>query len=242
MAFKIDTAALTALAAQAEAPDLSGINFGLLEMLELWAEREWEKKEKGLPSEWDQGVWVTARGAELTGTACGTACCLAGKAILVTPGVTFTQSSNDYTPADLLNAASGIGFDNVLVPAAMVPDDVADWAEKVLQNGQEYYSMFAQTAGRVILGLNHRESTSLFSGANGIEDVRRIVADIRSGAYRRNRTRFENVPVVTVPVCNADAEDVVREIVGTDSADFYTLYGNCELPENHEGDHFFNEH
>ncbi len=60
--------------------------------LKAWVRREWEKKESGQESEWDQSTWASRTG-------CGTACCVAGKAALLDgwqpefadePGVNYT--------------------------------------------------------------------------------------------------------------------------------------------------------
>lgn len=50
-------------------------NIERLDSLLEWAEVEYSKAEAGLPSEWDQTRWAAR-------TACGTACCLAGKAAI----------------------------------------------------------------------------------------------------------------------------------------------------------------
>lgn len=50
-------------------------NIERLDSLLEWAEVEHVKAEAGLPSEWDQTRWAAR-------TACGTACCLAGKAAI----------------------------------------------------------------------------------------------------------------------------------------------------------------
>lgn len=58
-----------------------------LDALLAWAEVEHAKSLQGLPSEWDQGHWATdytATAAHLRPAAvpsCGTACCIAGKAV-----------------------------------------------------------------------------------------------------------------------------------------------------------------
>ena len=51
-------------------------NAGKLLVLKKWARGEWDKKEAGLLSEWRQAFWFTK-------TACGTACCLAGKQMIL---------------------------------------------------------------------------------------------------------------------------------------------------------------
>lgn len=44
--------------------------------LKEWARGEWDKMEAGEPSEWRQAFWYTR-------TDCGTACCLAGKQMIL---------------------------------------------------------------------------------------------------------------------------------------------------------------
>lgn len=250
--FRIDVDALKALAAPVDqSPDVSDINFALLDMLELWAEREWAKKEAGLPSEWDQSKWLTVAGAERTGTACGTAACLAGKAILTTPGVTFTEWENSaYQPiVDFSAYSQGRTFDNVLVPAAMVSNPAKytlDEGYKQEVNGQQYYEMYASKAGQILLGLNAREADKLFDGFNDLARVKAIMADIRKGEYRKvSRSSRQEVPVVEVsvnstPLCEKSAQEYVNEIVGGSGTSFYSLYGRCTNLAGHaEGEHTF---
>lgn len=242
MPFAINRDAVLALVAPANAPDLSGINFGMLEMLEFWAEREWAKKEAGKPSEWDQGVWMSRRGEEVTGTACGTACCLAGKAVLITPGVEFAMV--DYEWASDGSAVTSVNtnladfsldtmVESVLVPVAMAPADWADDRDEVEQNGKKYYVANAEDAGRIILGLNDDESYALFSGANDLARVKQIMSEIREGSYRRARSHRQDVPITVVQRCGVRAQDELAEIVGERTDAFYRVNGSCVLPENH---------
>lgn len=66
----------------------------------------------------------------------------------------------------------------------------------VLEEGGTYASMglvtrpggarvFVDTWASQILGLNSSEAGALFHGSNTVDDLRRIVADIESGVYRR---------------------------------------------------------
>lgn len=250
MTFTIDTDALAAALKAGDGPDLSGINFGLLEMLETWAEKEWEKKQAGKPSEWDQDTWITKKGEEQTGTACGTACCIAGKAIQVTPGVDWAlyQWDNNanksvYNPINILSQEDGMSFEDVLVPEALVPDGYRMDADRIERNGNAYYRMDASDAGRLILGLNENESGALFAGGNDLASIKRIMSDIRKGQYRRTYDARKAVPVIPQSdpaVCGANAQTVVADLVGQENVSkFYRLYGTCVSAPGHDGEHVF---
>lgn len=237
--FTIDAEALNAVIND-NRPSTHGINFGMLEMLELWAEKEWAKKEKGLPSEWDQDTWMTKRGEEVTGTACGTACCIAGKAILVTPGVEWAEYNytgddlTTYAPVSVLDMEEDVSMEDVLMPEAMVPADVREDYELIEQNGNRSYRMGASDAGRIILGLNGSESGVLFSGGNDLDDIKQIMSDIRSGVYRRNR-RSVNIPTVQVENCGMGAQQYVLSLLPEDKQrTFYHTYGRCIEPAGHD--------
>lgn len=73
---------------------MSDINVPLLRKTLDWAHEEWQKKRRGEISEWNQGAWMASTvdlyygrqamviEALRQGTACGTACCIAGKVAL----------------------------------------------------------------------------------------------------------------------------------------------------------------
>lgn len=233
--FTIDRAAIDKAVEDAKAPiDLSGINFGMLEMLELWAEREWQKKQNGEKSEWDQGIWMSVRGEEETGTACGTACCLAGKAISITPGIQWAMwddSADEIVPVEDITAVDiGKSFDDVYLPAALVPEEYRYESYKIERDGQTLYRVDANDAGAAILGLNSSEASALFEASNELEDVKRIVAEIKNGDYRRDSNAVQ-VEVATQPRCNLYAGDYVREL--SDGANVYVgQWGRCTLPEH----------
>jgi hypothetical protein len=77
---------------ETDAPLERSVNVPLLRKTLEWAHEEWNKKLRGEISEWAQGTWMTSTtniyGTERTvealraGTACGTACCIAGKVAL----------------------------------------------------------------------------------------------------------------------------------------------------------------
>lgn len=233
--FTIDQSAIAKAKAENEKIDLSGINFGMLDMLELWAEREWEKKAKGLPSEWDQGTWMSVRGVESTGTACGTACCLAGKAVAITPGVEiltydYEDGSEQYAPVTDMAAFGAerewsYAFDYVKLPDSMLRDDM-ETCTVTGPDGKAIERVGFGEAGRIILGLNRREANELFSGSNKLDDVKRIVAAIRNGEYRRG----EEINVETQPVvqCRVDSQDYVDSLV----RGVYVPWGRCVLPQH----------
>jgi hypothetical protein len=58
--------------------------------LAVWLGGEKAKQDLGLPSEWEQGVWLNPLGIEVNGTAkfgCGTTCCAAGRTAIVAGGM-----------------------------------------------------------------------------------------------------------------------------------------------------------
>lgn len=247
MRYTIDAEKVRELSTKSNDVDLSGINFGMLEMLEMWAEREWIKKQAGLPSEWDQGMWLIVRGEATTGTACGTTACLAGKAISITPGVAWYRSSTGAV-TDFRDVAVGTAFDNALLPASIVPEDIKrDYTyHKTIQDGKEYYKLDASVAGAAVLGLNSQEADALFAGANSIQTVKNVIADIKNGRYRQGEGGDINVPVNDVPAssfCNMRANDYVTSLIPEDGQDnFEYVYGSCILPEHGDDtEHVFDE-
>lgn len=66
-----------------------GVNRYRLIGLAVWAAGEQAKADLGLPSEWDQGLWLVNR----TGS-CGTACCIAGKVAIEDGGVPVWNSGS----------------------------------------------------------------------------------------------------------------------------------------------------
>lgn len=246
MRYTIDAEKVRELSVPNKGIDLSGINFGMLEMLEMWAEREWEKKQAGLPSEWDQGMWFVVRGEAATGTACGTTACLAGKAISITPGVAWYRSGTAVT--DFRNVAIGTAFDDALLPTSIVPEDIKrEYAHnKVTQDGKEYYKLDASEAGAAVLGLNSREADALFAGANSIHTVKKVIAEIKSGHYRQGYEDDLAVPTTEVlasEVCNVSANDYITSLIPENGQDnFEYAYGSCILPAHGEDvGHIFDE-
>lgn len=247
MTYKIDAEKVRELATgKKNDVDLSGINFGMLEMLEIWAEREWIKKESGLPSEWDQGLWLSVRGEAVTGTACGTAACLAGKAISITPGVSWYKGGaviNEFSSLPV-----GSTFNDALLPAAIVPSDIQQdyrW-NKVEQDGKEYFSLDASIAGAIVLGLNPREANALFAGENTINDVKRIIIRIKNGDFRVDEYDDEiELPIVELgqdDLCGMNAQTYVESLVPHAEDVFEYAYGDCVLLKHGDDvEHIFGE-
>lgn len=115
-----------------------------------WAAGEDAKQKLGLPSEWEQGYWLSYRG-EGTGIGangfCGTACCIAGKVAL----------DDGWRPPPELSAWRGN------VGATVIKND------EVRSVGP---------LAREILGLTENQADRLFSGDNTYEDVIRIAREI----------------------------------------------------------------
>lgn len=136
--------------------NLPVINEDALDLLYLWARKEQAKQDAGLPSEWDQGVWVNT-------TSCGTACCIAGKAVAVAGGAYEFERTDDE---DYIETN---GTDLVMTGFAIMP------------NGR---STYIDEGAREFLGLNIEESRMLFEGDNSLEDIREVIRDIKAGEYR----------------------------------------------------------
>ncbi len=130
-------------------------NIEELDALVAWAEAEHEKKKKGLPSEWDQGTWAAQRSnlpPSEQSPECGTACCLAGKAVARQGGVFLLETP--YFGANMR----------------------ADYA--VMPTGQK---VMIETEAEAILGLTRPQSDALFDADNNLPAVKRIVQEIKDG-------------------------------------------------------------
>ncbi len=90
-------------------------NIAELDALLAWAETENDKQEKGLPSEWDQGTWAS----RVSYLSCGSACCIAGKAVARQGGVfKFTE---------------GVSYAYMAVmPTSPEPQPIEDTARRIL--------------------------------------------------------------------------------------------------------------
>lgn len=68
------------------------VNVPLLRKTLEWATAEHHKLRLGLPSQWDQGVWMDRQ-------SCGTVCCLAGKAALEAGWIPMSATEQDDVAA-----------------------------------------------------------------------------------------------------------------------------------------------
>lgn len=109
------------------------------------------------PDKHDQESWVAVTYDESDGEICGTTCCVAGHALLL---------SGDWTLKEVMNHSGEI-VDVDIVSA----DDGST---------RPHYSREAAK----VLGLTTGEADSLFDANNTRDDVLRIVEDIRDGVYR----------------------------------------------------------
>lgn len=135
-----------------------------LDYLLAWAEAEHAKKLDGQPSEWDQGCWATAK-TDKTGPMalepdCGSACCIAGKAVALVGGLF------------LMEVAPYGGTNRVRADYAEMPD------------GRQ---VEIEAEARKILGLTYDQGAALFEGDNDIAAVRRIIGEIKAGELYPDR-------------------------------------------------------
>jgi hypothetical protein len=125
--------------------------------LVTWAAGENAKKQLGLPSEWDQGYWVTRDDrVQFAVDGCGTACCLGGKVAIEDGGVPVRDEVGDWATFD-----DGITTGNVVFPD-VDPEEMVSVSE------------YARDA----LGLTDGQASQLFAGSNSYEDVLRIVGEL----------------------------------------------------------------
>ncbi len=131
-------------------------NHAELDALLAWAEGEHDKEVQGLPSEWDQGTWAASRTnlqPSAQSPSCGTACCIAGKAVARQGGVFLLEQ-----------------------PFAGATRLRADYAE--MPNGRR---VMIETEAEEILGLTRVQADALFDADNTIASIRRIVQEIKDG-------------------------------------------------------------
>ena len=124
-------------------------NMEALEELYAWAAAQHELDRRGLPSEWDQGTWGRAE----PGVDCGTACCIAGRQVLLDGGKFLVD----------------IGVGSIRVPyavnARMPEGDEVDIRDYAAQR----------------LGLTEERADALFEADNGLGDLRTIIDAIGQG-------------------------------------------------------------
>jgi hypothetical protein len=126
------------------AREVTTVNRERLIALAQWAAAEDAKRRLGLPSEWNQSTWLSRSRA----TACGTACCIAGK----------------------------VAFDDGVLPEGW--DEAEDGEEAcyvVLGDGEEV-SVDSYAAGA--LGLNSSQAGNLFFANNTLDDVLQIIGEL----------------------------------------------------------------
>ena len=135
-----------------------------LDDLLAWAEAEQLKKDKGQPSEWDQGHWainVPAYNAywgvrkAVPAVNCGTACCLAGKTVAFMGGKFLIEADSDGTAVE-----------------AEMPDGT---------------TVFVEGFAEQVLGLTTAQADALFDGDNTIENVRFVIEQIKDGVEYPDR-------------------------------------------------------
>jgi hypothetical protein len=123
------------------------IDVGLLQKVLDWAFEQWQRAQRGEPSEWNQGTWfveiseVSTAGRlrteqdVLSGLVCGTACCMGGK-VALTMGWRPVFGSGDQ-----------------------------------VRHPTESYTASVRDVARAYLGLSPHEAGLLFAGTNDIRDL-----------------------------------------------------------------------
>lgn len=120
--------------------------------LGIWAINQDTRKKLGLPSEWNQENWLTK---QPSASACGTACCMAGKVALEDGGVPIVNSFDD-TDA-WANVRAGFTSGRVRLPSG-------DWD-------------FVEDHARNALGLTDGQAARLFAGGNDVHTVVQLVKE-----------------------------------------------------------------
>lgn len=118
-----------------------------LDALLAWAEQEHAKSLLGVPSEWDQSTWARKE----KNVDCGTACCLAGKAVARAGGL-FIFDSNINT-------------------------DISYKAVVPYKDGE----VMVEDEAMALLDITERQAEALFWSGNTIFDLREIVEAIHNG-------------------------------------------------------------
>lgn len=139
---------MTITTTEVRTPDLDKID----DLLD-WAAEQKDRQDAGLPSEWEQGTWFTP-GAELDGLLsiggavpdpsvnCGTACCVAGKALFDEGRLAVAPRYGDILAVHPVDATGVIQVDA--------------WDEM----------------GAEVLGLDRYEAELLFAGNNDLNALR----------------------------------------------------------------------
>lgn len=118
-----------------------------------WVSAEEEKRQQGLPSEWDQSMWLVRKRS----ATCGTACCLAGK-VAMEDGAKPIPRDPDTTEREWSDVEDG----NV-ASRFRLPDGTVNWVDGYAQR---------------VLGLNDHQADRLFAGSNDLNDVLDVIEDI----------------------------------------------------------------
>lgn len=146
-------------------------NADALELLLLWAEKEWAKKQAGKPSEWQQGSWASTfrnyysdKDNIPVSNLCGTTCCIAGKAVQLAGGKLEWMS--ERFPGEYE------GEDDEPSEYVFMPG-----------NGE---AVGIRTAASEFLNLTSDEAGNLFHGTNDIESVRTIINELIKKARGAN--------------------------------------------------------
>ena len=119
-----------------------------------WAKTEDAKRQRGLPSEWDQVEWIGYRLDEDCNH-CGTVCCLAGKTVM-------DAGAAPYGHGQLVTSAMTVFFGAVELEDQTVVEQVPLLAAR-------------------ILGLDPESAEELFFEAHDMAEVRASISAILGG-------------------------------------------------------------
>lgn len=119
------------------------------------------------PEEWNQGVWAKR-------TACGTACCLAGRIVLQAGHELdyFPEERYDYDRGEFVRTGHWIADD--IVPDKKYPEGAA--IEKVAERALNY-----SPQKYIEMGEDYWDMADLFEGYNSLRDLWEIANKLTDG-------------------------------------------------------------
>lgn len=129
------------------------VNVERLIKLGVWAIGQDFRKQLGLPSEWEQGSWITRRASLSKVDHCGTACCIAGKVALEDGALPIIGAYG--SPDSWEHAVEGYFTGQIVLPNGD-RGTVSEYSEQAL-------------------GLSELQASKLFDGDNSLDAVLRYI-------------------------------------------------------------------
>lgn len=169
------------------------INVKAVQELAMWLGREYGKQLAGMPSEWNQGVWIGPKFVESedgSGTGiCGTNACAAGHVALANGGRFLVVPEGTYLPEAGLEDAEKIIDPADLASLEIDPDELTSRInfDRIVTPAGELMPV-SEYATRV-LGLNLMEREDLFSGGNDFDSMMRFIGQILDRAKKETTPR-----------------------------------------------------